>query len=100
MNIPSALPAKSYMIFQKTLLKQEFSAEFYEISIPYTTGSATEKAYSFQNQAGDTEYLVVLPDLFRGQVRPPSESYEWETELQVHCLGYLDIMEVIVSRGA
>ena len=33
--------------------------------------------------AGDTEYLVVLPDLFRGQVFPPSASYEWETELQV-----------------
>lgn len=34
--------------------------------------------------ASETEYLVVLPDFFRGESWPESETYEWETHLQVH----------------
>ena len=33
--------------------------------------------------AAETEYLVVLPDLFRGEEWPEPETYRWETELQV-----------------
>jgi dienelactone hydrolase len=33
--------------------------------------------------AAETEYMVVLPDLFRGVIAPEAPSYEWETVLQV-----------------
>ena len=33
--------------------------------------------------AQETEYLVLLPDFFRGVERPEAETYEWETSLQV-----------------
>jgi hypothetical protein len=59
LNVPSTLPANSYLLFYKTLLTQEFSEEFYEISMPYSTGTATEKAYSFRNSVEDTEFIVL-----------------------------------------
>jgi hypothetical protein len=58
-NLPSGLPAKSYLLFYKNKLKQEFWEEFYEIAIPYSTGAGVERGYSFQNLAGDTEYIIV-----------------------------------------
>ena len=36
--------------------------------------------------AAETEYIVVLPDLFRGEEWPEPETYRWETELQVSAL--------------
>lgn len=59
MTLPSALPAESYLLFYKSLLPQEFSEEFYELSVPYAGGAQTEKAYSFRNQAEDTEFVVL-----------------------------------------
>ena len=66
-TLPGALPAKSYLLFYKTLLTQEFSEEYYEIQMPYTSGTAVERGYSFQNQAGNVEYIVVqLQDAIAG----------------------------------
>ena len=36
--------------------------------------------------AADTEYTVVLPNLFRGQERPKPEAYKWETNTGVSAL--------------
>lgn len=33
--------------------------------------------------AEETELNVILPDLFRGLERPPAETYQWDTSLQV-----------------
>jgi hypothetical protein len=45
-------------LFQRNIFKQDFLEEFYPIQIPYNSGIKTEQIYSFENQAGDTEYLV------------------------------------------
>lgn len=35
--------------------------------------------------AADTEYTVILPNLFRGEQWPPPPSFQWELSLQVLC---------------
>ena len=59
MNIPEALPAKSYIVFRRSLLSQDFDEEFYTISTPYDSGAKDQKIYSFKNQAGNLEYLAL-----------------------------------------
>lgn len=47
-------------------------------------GPTSGRTYELVDQlAAETEYLVLLPDFFRGEMLPPYDKYSWADYLQV-----------------
>ncbi len=48
-------------------------------------GPNSGRTYELVDQlAADTEYTVLLPDFYRGQVNPPLEDFLWDNQLRVN----------------